>query len=75
MTDSRNNNRSSNHEKAVRWFKKLQYENKESKGKSGEQIQKNDADMHMDMVIAPIQEAYERGNLLRKHSDRYITHT
>jgi hypothetical protein len=65
--------RSSNHEKALRWFKKHQYESKESAGKSGEQIEK-DAEMQMYMVLAPIQEAYERGEISAEEAKRQIYH-
>lgn len=78
MTDrnsssNNNNNDDSNHEKALRWFKKHRYESKEFVGKSGEQIQ-DDAQMDMDMVLAPIDEAYRRGEISLEEARLQIYH-
>lgn len=78
MTGSNNNNNNrseiSNHEKALRWFKKHQYESKEFGGKSGEQVQDEDAQMHMNMVLAPIDEAYRRGEISLEEARLQIFH-
>jgi hypothetical protein len=74
MTDrSSNYNDNSNHEKALRWLKKHSYRSKELVGKSGEQIQ-DDPQAHMDMVIAPIDEAYRRGEISLEEARLQIYH-
>jgi hypothetical protein len=72
VTDSNNNN--SNDEKALRWFKKHQYESRELGGKSDEQTRDNER-MNLEMVLAPIDEAYRRGEISFEQARLEIYHT
>jgi hypothetical protein len=55
------------------WFKKSLYEAKEFEGTSDEEIQDR-AEAQMDMVIAPINEAYRRGEISPYEAIRRIKH-
>jgi hypothetical protein len=56
-----------------RHFDKIGYEDKEFEGKSDEQIE-DEAQAHMDMIIAPINEAYRRGEISPYEAIRRIRH-
>lgn len=73
MTTNSSSSNSRRRKRVQNWFKKGLYESKEFEGKSPEEIEDR-AETQMDMVIAPIKEAYRRGEISPYEAIRRIKH-